>query len=243
MNSIEPYAARRPYMGTVGNHEAYATQNGGNFSSYAWRNRALAKYVGANSGSDSSFWYSFETPLIHWIAFSGESWTMSTEQLATQAAWVRADLAKVDRSVTPWVVAFSHKSYMMDSTTWGLYDFLADFNVDVQFSGHWHQYTRYPPIDSRNGKVVVDTASISADKSTYTNPKYPVLVVTGAPGDGEVNPRTCNEANNIVCSGNYGYGWLQVLNATHLHWKWNTTVPVSGSPDPTFSDDLWIVKA
>ena len=37
--------------------------------------------------------------------------------------------------------------------------------------GHWHQYTRYPPIDSRNGKVVADYASMSADNATYTNPK------------------------------------------------------------------------
>jgi hypothetical protein len=33
-----------------------------------------------------------------------------------------------------------------------------------------------------------------------------------------------------------------VLNATHAHWTWDTVVPVKGSPDPTFRDDLWIVK-
>jgi hypothetical protein len=66
--------------------------------------------MGANCGSNSSFYYSFDTPLIHWITFSGETWTMSKQQLQAQDAWVRADLAKVDRSVTPWVVAFSHKS-------------------------------------------------------------------------------------------------------------------------------------
>jgi len=112
MASVMPYAATKPYMGTVGNHEAYGTQGGGEFANYAMRQRALAQYAGANSGSNSSFWYSFDTPLIHWIAFNGESWTMSAAQLAAQAAWVAADLAKVDRAATPWVVAFSHKSYM-----------------------------------------------------------------------------------------------------------------------------------
>jgi hypothetical protein len=96
-------------------------------------------------------------------------------------------------------------------------------------------------MDSRGGKVVIDSASMNADKSVYTNPKYPTLVVTGAPGNGEVNPRTCDEEWAVNCSGNYGYGKLQV-NKTHAHWTWNTTVPVAGSPDPTFSDDLWIVK-
>jgi acid phosphatase len=101
---------------------------------------------------------------------------MSAAQLAQQAAWIEADLSKVDRTVTPWVIAFSHKSYMMDSTTWALYDFLANHKVDLQFSGHWHQYTRYPPIDSRNGKTVIDSESVSADKKVYTNPKvHPAL--------------------------------------------------------------------
>lgn len=167
---------------------------------------------------------------------------MSAGQLAAQKAWVERDLANVDRTVTPWVVAFSHKAFQMDSTTWSLYDFVPEGKVDAWFVGHWHQYTRYPPIDSRNGTMKVDMASVSADKSVYTNPKYPVLVVTGAPGDGEVNPRTCTEENQILCSGNYGYGLAQAVNATHFHWTWNTTVPVAGSPDPKFADDLWIVK-
>jgi hypothetical protein len=87
----------------------------------------------------------------------------------------------VDRSVTPWVVAFSHKSFQMDQTTWSMHDFITTFKVDWWFVGHWHQYTRYPPISSLNNKVVIDSASISADKSVYTNPMYPTLVVIGAP--------------------------------------------------------------
>jgi hypothetical protein len=81
------------------------------------RYRAVRENAGANSGSPNNFWYSFETPLIHWIAFTAESWTMTPAQLAEQAAWIAADVAKVDRSVTPWVVAFSHKAWQMDSTT------------------------------------------------------------------------------------------------------------------------------
>ena len=71
---------------------------------------------------------------------------------------------------------------------------------------HLLQYTRYPPIDSRGGKVVADYASMSADNSTYTNPLYPTLIVTGAPGDIEVNPDHCSEEWQIqsLCSGNYG---------------------------------------
>jgi hypothetical protein len=167
---------------------------------------------------------------------------MSADQLAAQQAFVTKDLSAVDRSVTPWVVAFSHKSFQMDQTTWSMHDFITTFKVDWWFVGHWHQYTRYPPISSLNNKVVIDSASISADKSVYTNPMYPTLVVIGAPGDIEVNPKECNEEWNIYCSGNYGFGLFTVYNATHSHFFWNTTVPVAGSPDPTFSDSLWIIK-
>jgi len=131
---------------------------------------------------------------------------MTPAQLAAQAAWIAADVAKVDRAVTPWVVAFSHKAWQMDSTTWSLFDWMTPAGVDFHFVGHWHQYTRYPPIDSRGGKVVSDFACMSADNSTYTNPKYPTLIVTGAPGDIEVNPDHCQEPYQIqnLCSGNYG---------------------------------------
>jgi hypothetical protein len=37
-------------------------------------------------------------------------------------------------------------------------------------------------------------------------------------------------------------GKAQAVNATHFHWNWFTTVPVEGSADPTFKDELWIVK-
>jgi hypothetical protein len=124
----------------------------------------------------------------------------------------------VDRARTPWVIAFSHKAWQMDSTTWSMFDILPEYKVDLHIVGHWHQvrpassrgrgccaarahhshtpripphthslpppwqqYTRYPPIDSRNNTVVIDTASMSADKSVYTNPSAssPLLVGRG----------------------------------------------------------------
>jgi len=242
MNGIMPYAAVRPYQASPGNHEAYGTQNGGNFTQFYYRYRALAEYAGKNSGSNSNFWYSFETPLIHWLAFTAETWTMSADQISTQLAFANADLAKVDRTKTPFVVAFAHKSFQMDQTTQSLFDFLVNNNVDFLITGHWHQYTRFPSIDSRSNPVVIDTACLSSDNTTYTNCKYPIINVVGAPGDRELNPRSCSEAYQINCSGNYGYGYLQAVNASHLHVTWHTTVPVSGSPDPKFGDDFWIVK-
>jgi hypothetical protein len=99
-------------------------------------------------------------------------------------------------------------------------------------------------MDTRGtGTPIIDYASMSGPvNSTYTNAKYPAVIVMGAPGNQEVDPATCNEQYNIVCSGNYGYGHLQAVNSTHLYWNWFTVVPVKGSPNPTFSDTLWVVK-
>ena len=93
--------------------------------------------------------------------------------------------------------AFAHKSFQMDQTTWGIFDFLVNHNVDLFFVGHWHQYTRYPSLSSLDKKVTIDKDCLSPDNSTYTNCKYPILVVVGAPGNQEINPRNCNEEVSV----------------------------------------------
>ena len=55
-----------PAPSPAGNHEAYGTQGGGKFEQFVTRNRAIAQYAGANCGSNSALYYSFETPLVHW---------------------------------------------------------------------------------------------------------------------------------------------------------------------------------
>jgi hypothetical protein len=56
---------------------------------------------------------------------------------------MKADLAAVDRSVTPWVVALVHKAWWMESNAYA--DFtpvLLEGKVDILFCGHWHYYNR-----------------------------------------------------------------------------------------------------
>jgi len=58
-------------------------------------------------------------------------------------AFMKADLAAVDRKRTPWVVALVHKDWTMQANAY------ADFNnvlesggVDLLFCGHVHYYNR-----------------------------------------------------------------------------------------------------
>ena len=142
-NALQPVVATVPYMASPGNHEAYQTQLGGNFTQFVARFGAIEKYAGANSGSNSNLWYSFDSGLAHWlvdrpphewicayaqahsppfpplpcrIAFTSETWTMSPSQITTQLAWLKADLAKANanRAAVPWVLAYSHKNFDHD---------------------------------------------------------------------------------------------------------------------------------
>ena len=93
-----------------------------------------------------------------------------------------------------------------------------------------HAYYRYYPVTNAGGVMHVDTNSASADNHTYVDPLYQVAIVAGAPGNIEVNPASCkiesaeHKYPRDACSTNYGYGHVQVVNATHLHWTWFTTV-------------------
>ena len=60
---------------------------------------------------------------VHYVFFCTEdvSAPLSAEQMAAQLAWMKADLAAVNRDQTPWVVAVGHKYYSMDTLNWQPY--------------------------------------------------------------------------------------------------------------------------
>lgn len=249
MNAIQPVVATHPYMVSPGNHEAYGTQGGGNFSQYVTRFAGLAQHAGTKSGSGTNLWYSWENGPAHFVAFTAESWTMSEAQMAQQLSWLKADLASVDRTATPWVVAYAHKGpeWMgMDQTNWtlnGAAAVLDAYNVDLLFVGHWHTYVRYPSVLMSSATSF--PACNNSDASVYTDCKQTIVVVTGAPGNPEINPalKDCTGYPlSLTCTGNYGYGKLQVFNTSHAQWTWATTVPVNGTVDPSYSDAFWVVK-
>jgi hypothetical protein len=203
-------------------------------------------------------YYSFDVGLTHFVAFNTEVYWAMQGAVDPQIAWLKADLAKANanRENTPWIVAFGHKGYYMDTTycvnntctanaTW-FDDVLQEAGVDLYFVGHMHEYRRFVPnYGTRN---LTDPTSMSPDMHTYTDPTYMVTIVTGAPGNQEVQPSSCGGPTptdvtfpTAACSRNYGYGYLQIANATHASWRWETTEPIAGSPDPFYGDTLSIV--
>jgi hypothetical protein len=193
--------------------------------------------------------YSYEWSGVHFIAFNSETYVSGGVEEMTN--WVRADLAAVDRARTPWVVAFAHKLWWMDSTDFStLSAELQVGKVDILFAGHWHYYSRYVPYYPVTGQA--DTACLSADNHTYTDPHFMTMIVSGAPGDVERNDACPGDASIepllTDCSPAYGYGSFSAYNATHLFWRFvGDLTPIgdkrAGVASVTHEDWLWIKRS
>ena len=94
--------------------------------------------AGANSGSGNNLYYSFTQGLTHFVVFSAEAYahSQSADFLANQLAFMKADLAAVNRSKTPWVVGLVHRDWIMLPEAFLFFGpVLEDAGVDVMFCG------------------------------------------------------------------------------------------------------------
>jgi hypothetical protein len=249
MSKIQGYAATKPVMPVAGNHEACGgcpanavdPLSAGNFSEYRIRMHSVSQ----NSNTGNNIFYSFERGLTHFLVFSAEAYLYARSEvfLANQLAFMKADLAAVDRTRTPWVVALVHKDYAMEAEAFAAFaPVLNAGGVDLLFCGHVHYYLRNLPYDSVAGKT--DSGSASADGHTYEEPKYMVTIVTGASGDREDDSKCPKDLASpaIACSQNYGYGLFTAVNATHATWTFKTIL-ADGPGPKDYSDSLLIVQS
>ena len=144
---VEPYASRRPWMVTEGNHEleTFPILHPHGFTSY--NARWLMPYE--ESGSDSNLYYSFEVAGTHIIMLGSYA---EFDKKSSQYKWLVADLAKIDRNKTPWVVVLLHAPWYNTNTAHqgegesmriAMEELLYNARVDVVFAGHVHAYERF----------------------------------------------------------------------------------------------------
>lgn len=184
-------------------------------------------------GDTRNFWYSYDDGMVHYIILNfetdfgagiygpdevgGDGKQMSGPRgaLNEQIDWLKADLAAVDRSKTPWVLAFGHRPWYV-----GIDDarckpcqaafeqILYDGNVDVVLTGHDHVYSRSWPV-----------YNYTTDPNGYDNPRAPVYITNGLGGhydgvDALSNPLPGDIAHGIEAV--YGWSRLTFANRTHL---------------------------
>uniref|UniRef100_A0A453ELQ0 Purple acid phosphatase n=1 Tax=Aegilops tauschii subsp. strangulata TaxID=200361 RepID=A0A453ELQ0_AEGTS len=141
---MEPVTSSTPMMVVEGNHEIEQQIGNKTFAAYS----ARFAFPSMESESFSPFYYSFDAGGIHFIMLAAYAdYSKSGEQYR----WLEKDLAKVDRSVTPWLVAGWHapwystyKAHYREAECMrvAMEELLYSYGLDIVFTGHVHAYER-----------------------------------------------------------------------------------------------------
>ena len=146
---VEPLASKRPWMVTQGNHEIekFPLLHKEKFTAYNARWRMPFE----ESGSNSNLYYSFNVAGVHVIMLG--SYT-DFDNTSAQYQWLQADLGKINRKLTPWIVAVVHAPWYNSNFAHieekeevdmkeSMEDLLYKAHVDVVFAGHVDAYERF----------------------------------------------------------------------------------------------------
>ncbi|KAL3684894.1 hypothetical protein R1sor_002916 [Riccia sorocarpa] len=258
---MEPLASRVPFMVIEGNHEKEPQVDGITFASYQARIAVPHK----ESGSPNKFYYSFNAGSIHFVMLGAY---IDYSRTSEQYAWLKQDLAKVDRSVTPWLIAAYHPPWYNSYTAHyrevecmriSLEALLYEHGVDLILNGHVHAYER----SNRVYNYTLDNCG-------------PVHIVIGDGGNHEKmalthadqGPEFCpNPQDSFDEFGNcgfsfeagpaagkfcwdrqpewsayreasFGHGIIEVVNSTHLLWTWHRNQDIFNG----VGDQLYVVR-
>lgn len=165
------------------------------FGSTSSNGTALVNSNKAKMLANPPFWYSFEYGMVHVVMFDTETdFTNAPDGPGGSAGldggpfgapnqqieFLKADLASVDRTVTPWVIAGGHRPWYStggSSNVCGpcqtaFEPLLYKYGVDLAIFGHVHNSQRFQPV---NNSV--------ADPAGLNNPKAPMYIVAGGAGN------------------------------------------------------------
>ncbi|CAA3021661.1 purple acid phosphatase 18-like [Olea europaea subsp. europaea] len=224
---VQPLASSRPWMVTQGNHEKEnipILKDG--FISYNSR----WKMPYEESGSSSNLYYSFEVAGVHTLMLG--SYT-DYDKYSDQYNWLKADLSKVDRERTPWLVVLFHVPWYNsnnahqgegDEMMAAMEPLLYAAGVDIVFAGHVHAYERSKR--AYNGK---------------SDPCGAVHITIGDGGNREGLAHKYREPEpewSIFREASFGHGELMIMNSTHALWSWHR----NDDDEQVRSDQVWLTS-
>ncbi|XP_024515666.1 purple acid phosphatase 18 [Selaginella moellendorffii] len=221
---VEPSASSRPWMVTEGNHEIERIPLISSFRAYNTRWRMPYE----ESGSDSNLYYSFDVAGAHVLMLGSYA---DFGQRSPQYKWLQADLARIDRKRTPWLIAVLHAPWYNsneahrnegDDMMKAIESLLQAAGTDLLFAGHVHAYERW----DRMFQGKKDDCGI-------------VHITIGDGGNREglatkfLDPKP---ENSLFREASFGHGQFKLVNSTHAHWSWHR----NDDDQAKIADELWI---
>ena len=234
-NMIQAATKSIPLFTTLGNHEWFDDEDYA-FTAY------LARTYNPKINNNRELYYSFNMGPVHWVMIAGYCSEMSSVTTqpcladgAPQNLWLKRDLASVDRSLTPFIVAVFHQPYVNSNTAHSMAEegkpmqdaietILYSYKVDLVFSGHVHAY-------ERSCKVYQYTCVDDG----------PLYITLGDGGNSEglastwVSPQPPWSAYRMA---SYGHGELTAFNSSVLQFEWHQNQDLS----PVVADTVTIIK-
>lgn len=200
------------------------------FASNSTDSTALSNAATAQSLAKPPFWYSFEYGMVHVTMFDTEtdfadapdgpdgSAGLDSGPFGTsnqQLDFLEADLASVDRTVTPWLVVGGHRPWYSTGGSDNICSpcqeafesILYKYGVDLAMFGHVHNSQRFFPVF--NG---------TADPNGMNDPKAPMYIVAGGAGNIEgLSTVGSNFSTNVFAyADSFSYGMLTFLDSNNL---------------------------
>ncbi|PSS29463.1 Purple acid phosphatase [Actinidia chinensis var. chinensis] len=228
----ERSAAYQPWIWTAGNHEIdFAPEIGETVPFKPYTHRYHVPFRASNS--TAPFWYSIKRASAYIIVLSSYSaYVTSTYpsfpgKYTPQYQWLAEELAKVNRSETPWLIVLMHSPwynsnnyhYMEGETMRVMFEpWFVHYKVDVVFAGHVHAYERSERVSNIGYNIVNGLCDPVNDQSA------PVYITIGDGGNIEGLANNMTEPQpkySAFREASFGHGIFGIKNRSHAYFGWH----------------------
>jgi hypothetical protein len=201
------------------------------FASQSRNATAQASAKKAQGLANPPFWYSFEYGMAHIVMIDTETDFPSAPDgkggsaglgagpfgstPTQQLQFLDADLASVDRTITPWVIVAGHRPWLSTGDSKNICGpcqtafepLFYKYGVDLGVFGHVHNSQRFNPVYNN-----------VADPAGLNNPKAPAYIVAGGAGNIEgLSAVGANYSTNVFAYGDeFSYASLKFKDANNL---------------------------
>lgn len=220
---VERSVAYQPWIWTAGNHEIDFAPDFGEtkpFKPYTHRYHVPYKA----STSTAPFWYSIKRASAYIVVLSSYS---AYGKYTPQYKWLEAELPKVNRSETPWLIVMMHSPwynsynyhFLEGESMRVMYEaWFVKYKVDVVFAGHVHAYERSERVSNIAYNVVNGLCTPVDDLSA------PVYITIGDGGNLEGLATNMTEPQpkySAFREASFGHATFDIKNRTHAYYSWH----------------------